>query len=57
MRCMSVTPISDWCVTLAHGAYKMIPVDSWDGELGELHPRVVDPTHRLLASMVKTRLW
>ena len=24
----------------------MIPDDSWDGELGELHPRVVDPTHR-----------
>ena len=24
----------------------MIPDDSRDGELGELHPRVVDPTHR-----------
>ena len=25
---------------------EMIPDDSWDGELGEPHPRVVDPTHR-----------
>ena len=23
----------------------VIPDDSWDGELGELHPRVVDPTY------------
>ena len=36
---------------------EMIPVDSLDGELGELLPRVVDPTHRLLASRVKKRLW
>ncbi len=24
---------------------EMIPDDSWDGELGELHPRVVDPAY------------
>ena len=24
----------------------VIPDDAWDGEFGELHPRVVDPTYR-----------
>ena len=24
---------------------EIIPDDSWDGELGEIHPRVVDPTY------------
>ena len=25
---------------------EVVPDDSWDGELGEMYPRVVDPTHR-----------
>ncbi len=24
---------------------EIIPDDAWDGELGEIYPRVVDPTH------------
>ena len=31
---------------------KIIPDDSWDGPLGELHPRVVDPAYGRVDSIL-----
>ncbi len=34
---------------------EMIPDDSWDGELSELHPRVVGPAHRRVDNILAVR--